>query len=317
MEKFGSFSDQASGVRPFIPIENKMSSGKCTLVYVLGLLKFALAIPSLVTMWINPLLFQFLPIWFIRNFIIRFNHLLHGGFNMILTGNYYTPAVPTPLIKKIIEPQKWKRPNYGDVVFAPLNSFKDLIWMAFTMSPAFLIPIGEDLAVQYTLFPLILKLLFNKDLRNGQFKVKISDFIKQAKDKKKYPVVIFAECAPTNGTGLLKFAKIDCPIPEDTNIQIIGFKRQFEGVSPNRASGSLFKYILQTYGALHEKATALVALEKDVPRHEGRITPEFVEKVREVTGKLLHLPLLELDADTYVEYIRAYREKGKGKVKTQ
>ena len=313
MEKYGSFSDKATGVRPFIPITHKISKHRLYFQYFLGAFKFIASLPFFLTMFLNPFLFQFVPIWPVRVFITRFCHILHGMITSCICGSYWVPAVPTPLINKIIEPEKWKRPTHGDVIFAPLNSFLDLIWLSVRMSPVFMIPTGEDSAVVYSLFPLMFRLLLNLDLRNGGTKVVISEYLKTAKPKRKFPIVIFAEAAPTNGTGILKYQKINCEVPETTKVQVLGFKREFTGVSPNRVSGSLVKYVLQIFGRFYEKATVLVALEKDVEQPNGKFTPEYLEKIRVVTGKLLKLPLLELDADSYVQFIKVYNNGGKVK----
>ena len=320
MEKFGTFGDQATGVRPFIPIQNKIPSWQRLVFNIFGLFKLILSIPFFITMFINPFIFQFVPISFLRNFIIRANHFIHGHIILFLCGNYFVSATPTPLINKIVEPEKWKKPKHGDVVFAPLNSFLDLIWYSMKFSPNFLIPCqGEsDFAISYTLFPLMFKVLFCKgDLQKESFfgkKVNLSEFIAKSKESKHFANVIFPESAQTNGTGLLKYEPINFNLPNDCFVQVLGFKRNFKGISPNRSSPNqpgMFSYLLQIFGRFYESASVIVAMEKDVKQpKEGQITPEYMEQIRKIEGKLLKLPLLSIGAEKHAEYCKECLARG-------
>lgn len=320
MEKFGTFGDQATGVRPFIPIQNKIPGWKRLIFNIFGFFKLILSIPFFLTMFINPFIFQFVPISFLRIFITRVNHIIHGHIILFLCGNYFISATPTPLIKKIVEPEKWKKPKHGDVVFAPLNSFLDLIWYATKFSPNFLVPCKDEseYAILYSLFPLMFKVLFCKgNLQEESFfgrKVNINEFIKKSKENKLFANVIFPEGAQTNGTGLLKYESIKFTLPQDCIVQVLGFKRTFKGISPNRSSPNqpgLFSYLIQIFGRFYESASVLVAMEKDVKQpKEGQITPEYMEKIREITGKLLKLPLLSLGSEKHAQYCKQCLERG-------
>lgn len=322
MEKFGTFGDQATGVRPFIPIQNKIPSWQRLIFNIFGFFKLILSLPFFATMFINPFIFQFVPISFLRVFITRANHIIHGNIILFLCGNYFISATPTPLINKIVEPEKWKKPKHGDVIFAPLNSFLDLIWYSIKFSPNFLIPCKNEseFAISYTLFPLMFKVLFCKgNLQEESFfgkKVNITEFIAKSKENKRFASVIFPEGAQTNGTGLLKYESINFTLPADCHVQTLGFKRNFKGISPNRSSPNLpglFSYLLQIFGRFYESASVIVAMEKDVKQpRDGQVTPEYMNKIREITGKLLKLPLLSIGAEKHAEYCKECLARGGG-----
>ena len=302
MEKFGTWSDKATGVRPFVPITKKISKSKVISRYVFGFLKLVLCLPFLISGNLNPFLGGLIPIYFISIFLIRVNHIVNFNCLLGLMGRFFVKCKPTALINKVHdEEQKWRKPKRGTIVFAPLTSFLNLAFMTARFSPVYLVPCGDGNAVEYGFLGLTKKLLSADDVREGP-KVSIAEVVKKATRA----VVIFAEGAPTNGTGILSFVQFECEIPENTEVQIMGFKHEFEGVSPNFVCGSGFKYLLQIVGTFSATMSAVVCLEKDVPKHSGKLDKAYLDKVREVMGKLLRLPLLSIGADDFIGYRNAF-----------
>lgn len=327
MEKFGTFGDAATGVRPFIPIQNKQSSFKKIICLILGFIKFHMALLFLPNLFIHPFIFQYFPLNIFRIFVTRFAHFIQGHILLFLAGNYYIKVTPSPLINKMVQKEKWRKPTHGDVIISPLHSFLDLIWFSARLSPTYLIPcVNEpEFAISYSLFPLMIKLLRCKgNLQEESFfgyKVNISEFVKNSKENKRFPVVIFPEAAQTNGTGILKYQPLEFVLPQDSHIQILGFKREFNGISPNRATPnqpSMFPYLFHIFGRFYESVTVLVAMEQDVKQpKDGQVTPQYMEKVREITGKLLKLPLLSIGAEKHSEYCKECLQKIGNKTKIE
>ena len=305
MEKFGTWSDKATGVRPFVPIATKISKQKVIMRYIVGFLKAILCCIFLLSGNLNPFIASFVPIYFISILLIRINHFVNFNCLLILMGRLFVKCKPTPLINKVQDDtEKWKRPKRGTIVFAPLTSFLNLVYMTARFSPIYLVPSGDgSTAVVYGFLGLTRKLLTSADVREGN-KVNMTEFIKNANRA----IVIFAEGAPTNGTGILSFVEFECDIPENAVIQILGFKHEFEGVSPNFVCGSWFPYLLQIIGTMNEQMSVVTCLEKDVPKHSGKLNKEFNEKVRTVMGKLLRIPLLSVGANEFIGYREAFRQ---------
>lgn len=306
MEKFGTWHDKATGVRPFIPIQKKIDSWKVTVRYILGAIKMLICLPCMFSGNLNPFIWNLIPIRIIAWLGCRVNHIVNFNCIMILLGKLWAKCRPTPLIKKIVPDEKWKKPKPGSIVFAPLSSLLNLVYMSARFSPIYVIPVDKDHGIEYGFLGIALHILRMKDLRKGN-KKNLSDIVKAAKR----PVVIFGEAAPTNGQGILKFVPFELAIEKDTDVQVLGFSHDFDGVSPNFASGSAFKYVLAMFGTTYAKMDVFTTLEKDKPQHNGKIDAEFIEKVRDIMSKLMHVPVLSIGADDYVGYVESYKKLGK------
>lgn len=308
MEKFGTWCDQATGIRPFIPQFKPLSKLWVVFRYIFGVLKFIISIPILFSFYVNPTICALFPIPIVARLLVRINHICQSILLLLLNGVYWVKVVPTPLIKKIVLDETWEKPSHGDLVFAPLASYLNLIWLNLKLSPTFAIPVSKDEVVVRSFHALVYKILTNQELRNGKSE-KLVDVLSRNKKKMRGPVVIFAEGAPTNGTGVLKFMPIQCDLPEGTKVSAIGFVHEYTGVSPNYVCGSSINYILNMYGRLHGSMKVVVALKKDLPSHDGKLTPEFNENIRDILAKIMRVQTLALGADQYREYINEYNGK--------
>lgn len=306
MEKFATWHDKATGVRPFIAIQKKIPTWKAITRYILGFMKFLISLPLLFSGNLNPFIWSLVPIRFIAWLGSRINHIVNFNGIMLLVGRIVAKCNPTPLIKKIVPEERWRKPKPGSIVFAPLSSLINLIYMSARFSPIYVIPVDETHGIEYGFLGLAFRILRMKDLRTGA-KKKLSEILKDAKR----PVVIFGEAAPTNGNGILKFVPFQLEVEKNTDVQVLGFKHDFEGVSPNFVSGSAVKYVLSMYGTTWSKMEVFTTLEKDKLQHNGKIDAEFLERVRDTMSKLMHVPTLSIGADDYVGFVEYYRKLGK------
>lgn len=310
MEKYSNWTDKATGVKPFVDKSTKIPIWKKSLFYVLGFIKLFFFVSILFANYIQQLLFSKIPV--ISRPLSKVFNFIQGYLLLALCGIYHVHASSVPLIQKVMFDDKWEKPKDGDVIFAPLCSFIDLIWLVFKFSPIFVIPINQDSCVVKTFHKIMLEILTGKDIRKGK-NVKIADVIKEAHDKKEGPVVIFPEAAPTNGAGLLKFVDINTEIIETADPHIFVFQHEFKGVCPNYVCGNSFLYLLQVLGRGYEKMTVKIALAKDTPILNGKIEPESTEKIRDIISKISRIPKVEFVADDYHEYLKEFTSKGKQK----
>jgi hypothetical protein len=220
-------------------------------------------------------------------------------------GHYFPQCVPTPLVNKIVDSEPWKTPERGTIVFAPLTNIVNLIYITARFSPVYVVPVNSKSFVTYSLTSLIWKLFHAENLRKGVTKP-LSEIIKTVNA----PLVILAEGAPTNGSGLLKFVAFEAAVPFHTQIQVIGFTHDDQ--TEKFICGSWFRYVLGLFGRVYAPFSAVTTFAEDMPRCYGKLNREYLEKVRGVLGKLLHIPLLDLGADEYIAYIESYQKLGKG-----
>jgi hypothetical protein len=293
MERFATWTDKATGIRPFIPLKLHMSNFKRYLRCFFGLLKLIAVFPLLLSLFILQILATPLP--FLHDLFLR----LFFKTILILFGYYSARCVPVPLINRIVEPESFKTPKKGTIVIAPLTSIINLLWLTANFSPQFLIPINHSTVVNYSIWSIVRKMIFLKDLREGE-PVNFEKLVSEAKR----PLVIFPEASTTNGLGLLKFVPLDSRISERTRLVVLGFKNEAEDF----ISKQWIMDVLRNFGRLVGSLKVISVLEKDIPDFSGRLE---MEKIREITGRLLHLPLLTLSVDDHRQYLVAAEKQSK------
>jgi hypothetical protein len=305
MEKFGQWSDKKTGVRPFILAKLKLPQWKVCLRLIVGGVKLCCAaIAVLFGGIVNPFLAQWLPIRFLSRFFTRLTHFCYFNGLLALLGHYFTRCVPRPLVQKIVDSEKWKTPKRGTIVFAPLTNFVNLLYMTARFSPVYAVPSESNGFVTYDVIRLIWRLWHSENLRDGATK-SLATVLEEANG----PVVILAEGALTNGLGLLKFVPFEADLPQGTEVQVLGFVH--EDGSVNFVCGSWFGYVVKLLGRFYASFSVVTTMEADLPQPQGKITAEYLEKVRSVLGRLLHIPLLELGADDFLAYVESFRKLGK------
>jgi hypothetical protein len=305
MEKFGTWSDKKTGIRPFIPGRSRLSRPKLYLRYVFGWIKLVCAVISgIVGGIILPFWARLIPIRSVSRFFIRMIHFLYFNGLLVLLGHFFPKCVPTPLVNKIVEPEKWRMPKKGTIVIAPLTNFINLVYMTAVFSPVYAIPVDSKSFVTYTVLGLIWRVLHSRDLRDGE-KKGLKEILAGADG----PVVIFPEAAPTNGSGLLKFVAFEAEVPKETEVQLLGFIHEDDGVA--FISGGWLRYLARVFGRFYSPFSAVTSLAGDLQQPAGKITAKYIEVVRGALGRLLRIPLLDLDANDYLACVESSRPGGK------
>ena len=309
MEKFGKWRDKESGVGPFLPRTRPEPTFVTALRWIFGIIKLPIFFVNLLLSWTFVSLFRLFPIHFIGRIFERFFNFCFQLQSLILFGQFYTPTALTPLVKKIVE-GSWKKPSHGDLVITHLTSYLNLIWLQFKLAPTFMVPVSADECVTFSLQSLLIYLFRHKDLRTKGKPKKIQSVINSSRRKKQGPIVVLAEGAPTNGEGLLKFQCFNAKINEKTKIQVLGFVREFRGCSPNMTCTNGIAHVIRQLGKFYTKCEVKIALDSDVGRpKDDMITEEFIEKERNVLSRLIKLPTTELDANSYNEFMEAYKHR--------
>lgn len=310
MEKFGTWADKASGIRPFIPLNTKIPLWKKILIFIFGPIKLFLIILNFITIYVNTLFISLIPIPIVSRFLNVINSYINVRVSLSLFGSFLTKIDCKPLINKVFAPESWETPDNGDIIFSPLTSYLDILWLQVKVSPIFAIPVDSTHVVTYKYYSLIYSILKHQDLRSGNCE-EIQSVIEKAKKSHQGPVVVFAESAPSNGQGILKFVPMKFSVSEKTKVFLLAFLNQSEGPSPNFVCTDPIKHLIFMAGRFYAPIRAFAPLKKDLEtiqpsKFGNEITPELIEKCREIHGKLLNIPLLQVDADTCRGFINAY-----------
>lgn len=310
MEKFGTWADQATGIRPFIPLSIKISGFQKFMRYFFGFLKLVLLLSTLLNYLIFITVISFLPIPIIRRFLIRVYSYVIGHLYLLLFGSPSTSVECKPLINKRFEPESWEGANSGDIIISPLTSYLDILWLETKLSPVFAIPVDETHVVVYTFYKLIFSILNHRNLRSGNCQ-EIQNVVEKARRSKLGPVVIFPESAPSNGLGILKFIPLNFAVSPETRILLLAFHNTGDGNTPNFVCQKPFPHLIQMAGRLYAPIQAFAPLHNYIEplqpsKFNNKVTPELLENIREVLGKLLNIPLLQIGANECRGFLDAY-----------
>jgi hypothetical protein len=279
--------------RPSNPIFHFFSITLCIAKVPLFFLSLALS-------FIYTLIGSFIPIRAISHFVVRAASLLLFRIMLILFGVFSVPMQPTPLVDTYSEPEEMDNPSPGDIIICNCASYINLAWLSYKFSPIFILPVGDGRFLPKSFYQLLIQILGSKDLRVGR-SVDLSVILQTAKDRA-CPIVLFPECAVTNGTGILKFADFrnSAAIPDGVKFHIFGFVHWESAVSPNFVNGNGFAHLAAMLGRFFSGLQVKVALPQDVPRvADGQIDDDFVQRARYVLGKIMGVELVELGASDF------------------
>ncbi|EFC40929.1 predicted protein [Naegleria gruberi] len=279
MEKFKKFTDDATGVNPFVPYRKKNSFRDLTTLqkFVLKplralispvpfLIKFLLICIFLIPYFAVQHVSMIIPIGFIKRLLHRYASILCCGcalFTLLGFSGVKSKQVDLEGKDKKTVPSDIA---HGDLIVSNYVSYIDFFYLNFKYSPVFAMAVKskiENGEVIYGLKPFgffgaLYHTLF------GQFSESTDNLHKDCqplheivRDAKKYsrgPVVVFPEAVTSNGRGVLKFHNyffddMEQVLREDKNFQvvIIGFKYTYEEFSPAYHLGNFWQHI---YGTL-------------------------------------------------------------------
>ena len=244
-----------------------------------------------------------IPIKMIKKLLIRLNGFFFFKIILILFGNIYIPVQPTPLIETFNEPGELNPVSNGDIIISNFGSYINLFWLHYKYSPIFVIPTNSEMVMSYSFFNIFMSVITGTPLENGQ-KIKFETILNASKNTS--PIVVFPECCPTNGDGILLFHPFGTSVDiSNTTIHIYGFSHRSQGISPNFTHGNSLSHIFQMLGRSMSGMKVNAALPQDIPKHNNKITPAWLNEVRRVIGTMLRVPLLDVDYTSsrlYYEY---------------
>ncbi|KAG2375251.1 hypothetical protein C9374_009874 [Naegleria lovaniensis] len=285
MEKFKRYTDEATGVNPFVPYRKKLSdSTPAVLKFILNPLRMILLSPILFLFKLILILIFMLPyiaiqyvsiiipIYAIKRLLHRYSSILCCGASLFTLLGFSTIKSKHVDLEGKEKPNHSTTLNHGDLIICNYVSFIELFYLNFKYSPTFAMivkssiengesnygvrPCGFFSALSYTFFG-----QFNDTQTYSDCK-SLPEIIKQAREYKQGPVVIFPEAVTSNGRSVLKFQNnvfqdMEQVLRENKNYQVrvIGFKYTYEEFSPAYHLGNfwphLFKVLTQFYNSLH------------------------------------------------------------------
>ena len=276
MEKYKRFTDQATGVNPFVPYRKKLSN-QTTIVekFIVTPLRALLVSPPLfllkllfiIISMIPYVLMQYvslvIPINIIKRLLHRYSSILCCGVSLLTLLGFSTIKSKHVDLegKPIFNPNSTF--DHGDLIISNYVSFIELFYLNFKYSPTFAMvvkkkvessgdctfgvkPCGFFTALFHTLF--------------GQYSetqthecLSLPEIVKQARDYRRGPVVIFPEAVTSNGRSILKFQTevfqdIEQVLKDNKNYQVrvIGFKYTYEEFSPAYHLGNFWVHFYKT-----------------------------------------------------------------------
>ncbi|KAL6595934.1 hypothetical protein U3516DRAFT_646460 [Neocallimastix sp. 'constans'] len=332
MEKYSHWRDSGTGIQPFLPLKPpKSNSALDSILYFLN--TFILG-PPLATIRFIFILFIFI-IYLIQNLILIIIPgplkwivgklffscearlvLLYMGFNWIdsqkvtLTrGRKHTKKETTSV-------------NHGDIIACNCQSYVDIIYFFSKFNPVF-VKIFEDGKVKQISF---LEAIKNNgsypELKEEEGAVSLKDIIKESKEQKKGPIVVFPEGTTTNGKGLLKFLPVfkEFTPKDDITLHVYSIKYQFYGHNVSYTVGSKFVHFYQLCSKIHHAMTVKyltseesqfndIAAQAELPNSvvEGQLGAH----ISKLIGQVLRIRKTGLGAKDKQEFLDYYNEINK------
>ena len=302
--------DQSTGINPFEVTSTFIHPGLKVFRFIISLLKLPVFTLIVTLSFLYYILAMIIPVTEIRTTLIKINSKIFDRILLFLLGNVFIPKEPTPLVDTFNEPGEINQVNPGDIIISNFGSYLNILWLQMEYSPYFVIPCDSQFVVVYSFFTILVSSLANIPMKNGK-KANLEKVIKIAKENRS-PVIIFPECTPTNGTGIIQFAEFgeNVNFPE-TKFHIICFSHRSSGITPNFTFGNGFYHLFQMLGRSMSSMKVKVALPQDVPQFNGIISKDWIQKVQIVMSKILRVPILSVGYDDARAYFSSLNSEAK------
>ncbi|PPQ64714.1 hypothetical protein CVT24_008341 [Panaeolus cyanescens] len=256
MEKFSAYRDPGTGIQPFLtpvaPLGNEfLEKATLPIRLVLGVLRTALVLLLFITYFavIRTASLVFIPIPPLYRLIEHIFLFIFGRTILFILGLFWIAPeqATTKRGRKVREIETWK-PKAGDVIVSNWISWIEVVWLAISYNPIFVIPIPESLPDLSESSRSSTPLSFTPGRRTGTGSANVqlpSKTATQREPIRKFrevsllsminktghvppfgfekgnaktleeirkgaskPVVLFPECTTSNGRGLLRFADV-------------------------------------------------------------------------------------------------------------
>lgn len=333
MEKYSHWRDSGTGIQPFLPLKSpKSNSVVDDILYYINTFILGPPIAVLRLLCISVIFILFLiqnaflkiiPIssikWLLGRIIFTSEIrlvLFHLGFIWIdsqkvtLTrGRKHTKKEDTCI-------------SHGDVIVCNCQSYVDIIYFMFRFNPTF-VKIFENGKVKPISFLEAIKITGSyPELKEEENAVSLKDIIKESKEKKIGPIVVFPEGTTTNGRGLLKFLPVfkDFSPKDNINLHVYSIKYQFYGRNVSYTVGSKFVHMYKLcsriyhimnvkYLSAEESQFNDIASQADLPN--SIIEGQLGAHISKLIGQVLRIRKTGLGAKDKKEFLDYYNEINK------
>eukprot|EP01080_Neovahlkampfia_damariscottae_P001495 gene1495-12112_t len=249
MEKYRRWTDDATGINPFVP---HVASSSIFKKYLMVPILFILKLPFLLLLILAFLLTRIFTFIFVGrlferifNFFVLRTILFLFGFLFISNKN-----------------DSKKSMKSGDVIIANHISYIEVIYLNLIYAPVFTrVNLHNDKLIftKCSFFECLKFICFGDLNSKNTTSDSLSKLMKTAKDGNLGPIILFPESTTTNGKSILKFQNIfdenfeNVLKKEKLDIHVIGFKFQFSNFSPCFHLNNFYSHLFLLMGQFYNK----------------------------------------------------------------
>jgi len=333
MEKYSHWRDSGTGIQPFLPLKSPKSNSVvddilyylntfilgppiaiCRLICILIILAFYL---------IQNTFLKFIPLSSIKWLFGRLIFTLEARLVLFNMGFLWIDSQKVTLTRGRKHARKEDTNiSHGDVIVCNCQSYVDVIYFMFRFNPTF-VKIFESGKIKPISFLNAIKFTGSyPELKEEENAVSLKDIIKESKEKKIGPIVIFPEGTTTNGRGLLKFLPVfkDFTPKDDINVHVYSIKYQFHGRNISYTVGSKFSHMYNLcskiyhvmnvkYLSAEESQFNDIAAQAELPN--SVIEGQLGAHISKLIGQVLRIRKTGLSAKDKQEFLDYYNEINK------
>jgi len=334
MEKYSHWRDSGTGIQPFLPLKPPKSNS--SLDSILNLINTYILGPPLAIIRLICIFFIFI-IYLIQNIILKIIPTSLKWFVGKIFFTWETRLVLFYMGFNWIDSQKvtltrgrkhakkeTTNVNHGDIIACNCQSYVEIIYFFSKYNPTF-VKIFENGKVKPVSFLEAIKLNGSyPELKEEEGSVTLKDVIKNSKEKKMGPIIIFPEGTTTNGKGLLKFLPVfkDFTPKDDITLHVYSIKYQFYGHNVSYTVGSKFIHLYKLCTKFHHFMTVKylsseesqfndIAAQAELPNSvvEGQLGAHISKLIGQVL-RIRKTGLGAKDKQEFLDYYNEINEKG-------
>jgi hypothetical protein len=307
MEKFNRWSDPATGINPFVPVNrnHRLSFIAKVFSFFGGILLLLIRIPILICVgfahFILSACFERIPVNAIRRLLLRFVDVVFIGTILFLLGFWNTPLSYADRNRLRLRRSKSNnRPTSvgsnikpGDIILSNYTSYIEVLVLAYWFSPIFANVVTKDGKFEEAgVVPESVWQTVARSLSSGGLpKSANTRTLKQlSKENCGSPIVCFPEGVKTNGSGILKFPPIfDEYDFSQHEVHLMGFKYDpNSATSPTFPVGTWWKHLCGICCTWQNVVSAIL-----LPADELVAPPEARESSEKVSDRDFRTALAE------------------------
>lgn len=307
---FDAWVDRSTNINPFEKTSTFVHPAMVIVRIFVACLKIPLFIFIFSLSFLYYVLAMIIPVNEIRTVLIKINSKIFDRILLFLLGNVFISVEPTSIVDTFNELGEVDSVNPGDIIISNFGSYLNLIWFQMQYSPFFVVPYDSKSVIVYSFFTILVNSLSNHPMKKGK-RASLEKILKIAKENRS-PVVVFPECTPTNGSGILQFTEFGENIDfSKTKFHIFCFSHRNSGPSPNFTFGNGLLHLFKMLGRTMSGMKVKIALPQDVPHFKCCITSDWLQNVRMVMSKILRVPLLSVDYEAARQYYDSINSESK------